>query len=300
MQRTVTGDLGNIVERCSEEGIEAPAIIVVGDVVTLREKLSWFERKPLFGKRIMVTRDRSQAKHTRAELERYGADVIEFPTIRILPVDDYGELDREIERLSSYDWVGFTSANGVRHVFARLEQLRLDTRAFYGVEVFAVGPATAAEARRRGLLVDFVPARYTTESAADELARFDPCIGEKKVLLLRADIASDAMVRRLRETGAETTEVAVYRVVPEEEVPARARQALSGGQVDIIMFTSSSTVKAFAHLTGRAGLTVPATVRFASIGPITTRTAEELGYKVSWEAEEYTIASLIDAMIASA
>jgi uroporphyrinogen III methyltransferase/synthase len=301
LQRTVTGNLSNIVDRCSKEGIEPPAIIIVGDVVTLREKLSWFERKPLFGKRIMVTRNRSQAKRTRAELERYGAEVIEFPTIRILPPADYGELDREINRLSSYDWVGFTSANGVRHVFARLEQLRLDTRVFYGVKVCAIGPATAAEARRHGLLVDFVPRRYTTESAADELARFDPEIGKKKVLLLRADIASDAMVRRLGETGAETTEVDAYRVVPEEDVPAaRARQALSDGEVDIVMFTSSSTVKNFVHLIGRAGLTVAPNVRFASIGPVTTRTVEELGFKVSCEADEHTIPSLIDAIIASA
>jgi uroporphyrinogen III methyltransferase/synthase len=299
-QRTVTGDLSNIVDRCSKEGIKAPVIIVVGDVVTLREKLSWFERKPLFGKRIMVTRNRSQARRTRAELERYGAEVIEFPTIRILPVADYGELDREINRLSSYDWVGFTSANGVRHVFARLEQLGLDTRAFYGVEVFAIGPATAEEARRHGLLVDFVPQCYTTEAAADELARFDPEMGNKKMLLLRADIAGDAMVRRLSETGAQITEVDAYRVVPEEQVPDRARQALSNGEVDVVMFTSSSTVKGFDHLVGQAGFTIPADVKLASIGPVTSRTVEELGYKVSVEADEHTIPALVDAIIGSA
>ena len=175
----------------------------------------------------------------------------------------------------------------------------MDARALCGVKVFAIGPATAAEAGRHGLLVDFVPKSYTTESAADELARFDPGIGEKKVLLLRADIASDAMVRRLRETGAEITEVDAYRVVPEEEIPAPARQALSDGEVDIVMFTSSSTVKGFVHLIERAGLTVPASVKLATIGPVTTRTVEELGYKVSLEADEHTVPSLIETIIAS-
>jgi uroporphyrinogen III methyltransferase/synthase len=298
-QRTVTGNLGNIVERCSKEKIEAPAIVVVGDVVTLRDKLNWFEGKPLFGKRIMITRDRSQAKRTSAELERYGAEVIEFPTIRIMPLADYAELDAEIAKLGSYDWAVFTSANGVRHFFARLDQLGLDTRAFADVKVCAVGPATAEEAKLHGLLVDCIPQQYTTESIADELARVDPEISKKKVLLPRADIATDALTRRLDEIGADATEVDVYRVVPEEDVPQRAADALSDGQVDIVLFTSSSTARNFARLTADAGITVHPNVKFASIGPVTTRTAEEIGYKICCEAEQHTIPCLIQTIISS-
>jgi uroporphyrinogen III methyltransferase/synthase len=296
-QKTVTGNLGNIVERCAENEIEAPAIIVVGDVVTLRDKLNWFETKPLFGKRIMVTRASEQAKETRAELERYGAEVIEFPTIRIVPLEDYRALDREIDRLGSYDWVVFTSANGVRHCFVRLERRGLDTRVFGGVNVCAVGPATAAEAKRYGLLVDSVPERYLTESIADELVRVDPDITRRKVLLLRADIASDVLTQRLKKIGADVTEIAVYRVVPEDDVPAPAAEALREGRVDVVLFTSSSTARNFARLIDQAGITVPATVKFASIGPVTSRTAQELGYTISREAKEYTIPGLIQTII---
>jgi len=298
-QRTVTGNLGNIVEQCSKESIEAPAIVLVGDVVTLRDKLSWFEGKPLFGKRIMITRDRAQAKRTSAELERYGAEVIAFPTIRILPLADYAELDAEIARLGSYDWTVFTSANGVRHFFARLDKLGLDTRAFAGVKVCAVGPATAEEAKLHGLLVDCIPQQYTTESLADELARVDPDISKNKVLLPRADIATDVLARRLNEIGADATEVDVYRVVPEEEVPELAAEALREGQVDIVLFTSSSTARNFARLTADAGITVHPNVKFASIGPVTTSSAVEIGYNICCEAEQHTIPCLIQTVISS-
>jgi uroporphyrinogen III methyltransferase/synthase len=296
-QKTVTGKLGNIVERCAQKEIEAPAIVIVGDVVSLRDKLNWFETKPLFGKRIMITRASEQAQETRRELERHGAEVIEFPTIRVSALDDYRALDREIDRFGSYDWVVFTSANGVRHCFARLEQRGLDTRVLGGVKVCAVGPGTAAEARRYGLLVDCVPERYLTESIADELVRVDPDITRRKALLLRADIATEALTQRLKKIGADVTEVAVYRVVPEGEVPAHVAEALREGRVDIVLFTSSSTVRNFAHLIGQAGIAVPATVKFASIGPVTTRTAQEQGYTITWEAKEYTIPGVIEAII---
>jgi len=296
-QKTVAGNLGDIVERCVQNEIVAPAIIVVGDVVSLRDKLNWFETKPLFGKRIMITRAIEQAQETRKELERYGAEVIEFPTIRIVPPEDYRALDRELDQLGSYDWVVFTSANGVRHCFARLERRGLDTRVFGGVQVCAVGPATAAEAKRYGLLVDSVPERYTTESIADELTRVDPDITRRKVLLLRADIATDALTQRLKKIGADVTEIAVYRVISEDEVPPPAAEALREGRVDIVLLTSSSTARNFARLTDQAGITVPATVKFASIGPVTTRTAEDLGYTISWEAREYTIPGLIQTII---
>jgi len=298
-QKTVTGNLGNIVERCTENEIEAPAIIIVGDVVSLRDKLNWFETKPLFGTRIMVTRATEQAKETRAELERYGAEVIEFPTIRIVPLEDYRAFDCEMDRLGSYDWVVFTSANGVRHCFARLEHRGLDTRVFGGVNVCAVGPATTADAKRYGLLVDSMPERYLTESIADELTRVDPDITRRKVLLMRADIATDALTQRLKKIGADVTEIAVYRVVPEDDVPAAAAEALREGRADIVLFTSSSTARNFARLIDQAGITPPRTAKFASIGPVTTRTAQELGYTIAWEAKEYTIPGLIQTIIST-
>jgi len=298
-QKTVTGNLGNIVEKCLEEQIEAPAIIVVGDVVSLRDRLSWFERKPLFGKRIVITRDRVQAEQTRRELEARGATVLEFPAIRIELLSDFTELENTIGKLSSFDWVVFTSANGVSHVFARLEERRLDARVFADVKICAIGPATAAEAKRHGILADCVPEQYMTESIADALVRFDPQIGQKRVLLLRADIAGDALDEKLRMAGADITKIAVYRIVPETEVPARAAEGLRTGEVDIVMFTSSSTVRNFARLTVQAGITVSPRVRFASIGPVTSRTAKEFGYPISWEAKEHTIPSLIDTIVSS-
>ena len=298
-QRAVTGNLGNIVERCARNGLEAPAIIIVGDVVSLRDKLSWFEGKPLFGRCVMITRDRSQAQRTRAELELYGAEVIEFPTIRIVPLADYRDLDEETGRINSYDWAVFTSANGVRHLFAHLEKRGLDTRVFGGVKVCAVGPATAAEAKRYGLLVDCVPQRYTTDSITDELVRFDPEMCKRRVLLLRADIAGDALTRRLRKIGADATEIAVYRVLPEREVSPHAVEALRSGRVDVVIFTSSSTARNFARLIAQAGITVPASVKFASIGPVTSQTLTELGYEVWCEAREFTIPGLIQTIISS-
>lgn len=293
-QRTVIGRLDNIVELA--RGVPPPALLVVGQVVALRDRLNWFEARPLAGRRILVTRTRSQAGELAALLAEEGAEAIEFPTISIEPVADAAALDAAL--LAAYDWIVFTSANGVQAAWARLAALGRDARAFAGARLCAIGPATAAELARRGLIADFVPAEYVAEAV---VAGLDVAAGQR-VLLPRADIARPDLAEGLRRRGARVDEVVAYRTRiagPADPRAAEIAAMLARGEIDALTFTSSSTVRGFAAALGLADGGRPrgwAWPRVACIGPITARTAREMGAPVDVVAETYTLPGLVAAL----
>lgn len=246
-------------------------------------------------KRVLVTRARAQAGELVRRLQELGAEAVLFPTIDIVPpADHYAALDTALRRLASFTWVVFTSVNGVEHVWRRLDRLGLDARAFGRAWLAAIGPATAEELRIRGLQTDIMPQRYVAEALLEALP--DPA--GQRLLLPRAAGAREALRTGLQAAGAEVVEAHAYRTVRAEPAPA-ALAALDAG-VDILTFTSSSTVRHFAAQVGRECLqTLAERACVATIGPITTGTARELGLRVDIEATEYTVAGLVDAIVAA-
>ena len=296
-QRVVTGTLADIVERVAAARLKSPALIVVGEVVALREQLKWFDQRPLFGKRVVVTRSREQASALTEKLEALGASVTEAPTIRIEDLADYAEVDSALRQLATYDWVVFTSVNAVQHVRRRLDVLGLDARAFGGVQLCAIGPATGAALRQFGLRPELVPERFVAESVVEAFAEHD--LAGKRVLLPRALEARELIPEKLAERGAHVDVVPVYRTVADERSADMLKQLVASGEVDVLTFTASSTVHNFVKLVGEeAAHALPAEVVCASIGPVTSRTAEEYGLTVAVEASEHTIDGLADALAA--
>lgn len=294
-QVTVTGTLADIETRVAEAGITNPAVLVVGDVVKLRGRLNWFETKPLFGKRVLITRTREQAGALAEAIAALGGEPWEFPTIRVLPPENWDAVDGALQRLDTYDWVIFTSANGVRFFLARLKELGRDVRAFGPARLCAIGPKTQAALERAGLSVDTVPELYRAEAIAAALR--DRILPGSRVLLPRADIARKVLAEALKGIGAEVTEVAVYRTVPVTEDAAPVREALEKGEIDVVTFTSSSTVRNFVSLLGPAD--APSLLNrclVASIGPVTSQAARDCGIRVDVEAKQYTIEGLVEAI----
>lgn len=290
-QRTVTGTLETLPAIAKEAGIGAPSLIVVGEVVSLRETLAWWDRRPLSGRRIVVTRARAQASDFAQALEALGAEVVQFPTIRIAPPEDEAPLLRAAATAGTFDWIVFTSVNGVERFWYALAQQRCDARALGGVRVCAIGPATAAELERRGVVPDVVPGEFVAEAAVQALASADELQG-RRILLPRADIARAALPEQLRGLGAEVVEVDAYTTVQDGTDAERVRGLLARGEVDVVTFTASSTVRNFVDLVGAQ----VGGAKVASIGPITSGTARELGLPVDVEAAEYTIPGLVRAI----
>ncbi|NLC77659.1 MAG: uroporphyrinogen-III C-methyltransferase [Clostridia bacterium] len=295
-QETLVGTLADIVEKAREAAFANPAIIIVGEVVTLREKLRWFEQKPLFGRRIVVTRAREQASALTSALEKLGAQVLEFPAIEIAPPLDWEPVDAAITALPEYQWIIFTSVNGVEQFFRRLLAVGQDVRSLYGLKICAIGPKTREALEKLALKVEYMPEEYVAEAIVEGLkGRVQP--GEK-VLLPRADIARKALPQALTELGAEVREVTVYRTVKSERKVDRLLSALRNKEIDLVTFTSSSTVRNFvAALPPEEKEPLMEGVRVASIGPITTKTARELGLEVDISAREYTIEGLVKAIL---
>ncbi len=300
-QEVLSATLGDVVEKVEKAQFKAPAIIVVGDAVTLRDSLAWFDAKPLFGKTIVVTRSREQASALSSRLEALGAETVEFPVIKPVarPVD--GDIAHAIDTLSGYDWVVFTSANGVSSFFAQLESQGKDARAFGGAKVCAIGPATAAALKGHGIVADIVPPRFVAESVAETLEGCDVGSGSR-VLVLRAAVAREALIETLREAGADVDVVAVYDTVKPQadEQVSLLKQRLEAGEIDAVTFTSSSTVRNFCDLIGDAVgkerfRDLMSGVACLSIGPVTSRTIVGEGLSVSVEAEEFTIPGLVTA-----
>ena len=297
-QRTVTGSLQDIVHKGREAGLRPPVVVVIGQVVGLRDGMMgdgirWFDNRPLFGKRVLVTRSRTQASALSEMLAAEGAEPIEVPTIEFASIDDYSRLDRAIASLGTYGWVIFTSANGVASFFNRLEVMGLDSRAFGGARVCAIGPATAASLARYGIKADYVPRQYVSEAIVRDMKLMN--VKGSSVLLPRADIGREELAEGLSELGAQVEQLPVYRTVMPHDSGEKARKLLQGGSIDLVTFASSSTVvNLLALLDGDASLLEG--VQVACIGPVTARTAHEKGLKVDVIAREYTIPGLVDAM----
>jgi uroporphyrinogen III methyltransferase/synthase len=298
-QRTVTGTLENIVDRVREAGLKPPAIILVGDVVCLREKLNWFEKKPLFGKRVIVTRAREQASGFLRQLTALGAECIQFPTIAVVPPEDWGPLDRAIQELATYQWLLFTSVNGVKFFFKRLEKSGKDTRALSGMKIGAIGPATAEALQGKGIHADLIPDEYRAEAVVSAFR------GTKakglRFLLPRAEKAREILPGELRKMGATVDVVTAYRTEKPANDTGRIRQLLRKGKVDLITFTSSSTVTNFAGMfpdeDRNQFIEWMSHLIVACIGPITARTAEKLGFSVDIIPGQYTIDALTESIV---
>ncbi|MBI4308288.1 MAG: uroporphyrinogen-III C-methyltransferase [Chloroflexi bacterium] len=293
-QRTVTGTLADIVERARAAGIRPPAITVVGEVVRLRERLRWFDNRPLFGRRVLVTRARTQASSLVELLAREGAEPVELAAIAIKPVEDTRELDRVAASVGDYNWVVFTSANGVDALFARLHAQGCDARAFGGTRVCAIGPATAEALARQGIRADLVPQEFVSEAVVEALAKAG--IAGARVLLPRADIAGEDLVEGLARLGARVRQVTAYRTVAPEEAAAEAKRLLADGHIDVVTFTSSSTVKNLVMLLKGDLRPVKGAV-VACIGPVTARAARETGLPVDIVAAEHTVRGLVRALV---
>ena len=296
-QEVVTGTLADLAEKC--RGMKPPALIVVGEVVALREKLRWFEAMPLSGRRILITRAREQASSFAQLLEAAGAEVMEFPTITFAPPESWGPLDAAIVRLREYQWIIFTSANGVRFFWERLQAAGRDVRDLFGMTVCAIGPATAAELQSLGVRADIVPAEFKAEALVEAIGTVAGADGLRgsRVLLARAAEAREVLPEELTRRGAQVDVVPAYRTVksaPDAEV---LRDMLREGKIHAVTFTSSSTVKHFLELVGEEAETLLKGVVVASIGPITAETAARHGIVSHIVPENYTIPTLAEALI---
>lgn len=295
-QVTISGTLNNIVDRVQAAGLKAPAIIVVGEVVNLRKSLKWFENRPLFGKRILVTRAREQASDLSRELVDLGADCLEYPMIQIAPINDFGPLDQAIETLSDYHWLIFTSVNGVNAFLGRLFKKGKDIRSVGHMKTAVIGPATQKKLLENGITSDIVPETYRAESIISAFSKED--IRGKRILLPRAREARPILPKELAKMGAMVDEVGVYRTQTVDENTDQLIKTLEEKRIDLVTFTSSSTAKNFKKLLPENRM--PAlmdNVAVASIGPITTQTATSLGFDVHMTAGTFTIPGLIQTIV---
>ncbi|MCF8142605.1 MAG: uroporphyrinogen-III C-methyltransferase [Deltaproteobacteria bacterium] len=293
-QATWVGTLENIGRIAEENRIRPPAIIVVGDVVRLREELNWFETKPLFGRRIVVTRAREQASEFRRTLETLGAETIEFPTIEVMPPESWEPMDRAIEHLNEYDWLVFTSVNGVRFFLERLEVAGKDVRDLKGIKIGVIGPKTAEVWERMGIRPDLMPAEYRAEAVVDAFK--EAGIGGANILIPRAARAREVLPDDLRKAGARVDVVHAYRTISPDHDTGSVRELLMKGSIDMVTFTSSSTVTNFVKMFEADGDQLQKwmeRVTVACIGPITAKTAEKNGFHASVIPGEYTIESMI-------
>ena len=295
-QQTVVGTLADITEKAEVAKLEPPTVIVVGEVVRLRPQLNWFEQRPLFGKRILMTRAKEQAAEMASLLASYGAEPVETPTIHIAEPADWAPVDQALADIQSYHWVIFTSVNGVSRFMARLKQRGLDARCLAGRTICCIGPRTAQELERFGIQADMIPDEYQAEGVLAALGGH-PLQGSR-VLIPRADVAREVLPEELRARGASVDVVPVYRtIVPKVDI-TQWRQQLANRDIHVVAFTSSSTVRNFVQLLGGAA-TAKDLLKFvavACIGPITAKTAQEYGLTVAILSRENTVPALAEAI----
>jgi uroporphyrinogen III methyltransferase / synthase len=290
-QETLTGTLQDIAQKAVANDFVAPAVAVFGDVVALRDKLNWYEKRPLLGKKIVVTRTRKQASTLSSKLRALGAHVIELPTIRIEPPSDLREFGELVQHAHIYDWIVFTSANGVEAFFDIFFKLYDDSREIGGARIAAIGPVTAQRVKDFHLHVDLQPKEFVAEEVVREFKK-QGSIENLRILLVRAEKARDVLPKEFSALGAIVDEAIAYRTVPETRDTSGARRQLAKDGADLITFTSSSTVENFLAL----GLPWPKGMQVASIGPITSQTARDNGLKIDVEAKRHDIDGLLDAI----
>jgi len=289
-QIVVTGTLRDIAGRVEEEKMKSPALVIIGEVVSLREKLNWYESLPLFGKRIVITRSSGQAGKLAALLDEMGAETVEIPVISIKSVDDYKTIDTAVERINDYDWLIFTSVNGVRMFFERFFLLN-DIRDLSGVKLAAIGPATKKELEALHVKVDFLPSEYVAECFTDEFIR-DYEIKERKFLLISSDKARDHILKTFTQLGGHCTALIGYKTSAGKLSREEFNEKINGLSIDWITFTSSSTVKNFFKLYGGKKR-----FKIASIGPVTSASVRDAGFSPDVEADEHTIPGLVKAIL---
>jgi uroporphyrinogen III methyltransferase/synthase len=295
-QETIEGTLGTIAERARQQDA---AMLVIGRVAGLRQHLRWFDDRPLFGRRIVVTRSREQAGELVERLEAHGAEAILSPTIRIAPPEDMAALQRACQEAGGYDWIVFTSANAVDSLMQQL-LAGSDVRELKGVRLCAIGPSSAQRLARYGVRIDLTPEEARSEAVVEALKATGPLAG-LRFLLPRADIAREILADQLRDAGGEVTEVVAYRTLPasaDRDGDQDIYRMLLDRQIDAVTFTSASTVQNFARLLGeeQAADLLNATV-VASIGPVTAEAAQQLGIATTVMPARYTIPDLVDALV---
>jgi uroporphyrinogen III methyltransferase / synthase len=295
-QEVLSGTLADIAEKARRDSLKPPVITVVGEVVRLREKLRWFDNRPLFGRGVLVTRAADQAGEFSEMLTRLGARVFECPTIRLVPPANYTELDGAIAALAGFDWLIFTSANAVRFFLARLTELGQDSRAIGRCRVCAVGPKTAAALLPFGIRADLVPADYKAEGVVATFREMG--VAGSRCLFPKADRARDVVPAGLVELGAEVVAPVAYCNVVPESLPQQVLEALEGGKIHCVTFTASSTAENLAAMLGENRLLkLLDGVAVAAIGPVTGKTCRELGLAVDIEPKEFTLAALTAEMV---
>lgn len=297
-QRTVVGTLETIKDIVRESGIKPPSLIIIGEVVKLRKTIDWFEKRPLFSKKILVTRTREQASQLVAELEEHGASCYECATIDIQPVDSYAILDAELERLEEYHWILFSSLNGITYFFKRLFAKGMDARNLRGPQIAAVGKSTAVLLANYGIKADLIPNEYTSEGLAESL--LDLGVEGRNILIPRAEKGREILPETLRGAGAQVTIAPVYQNVLPENRKDDLRRELAAG-VDVLTFTSSSTVRNFLTMLAAESdeelKELLKDVKIAAIGPITAKTVTDNGLEVDIMPEEHTIEAMATAIV---
>ena len=295
-QQVIHGTAATLADVARARGLRPPAVVVIGEVVRLAPELGWFERRPLFGRRIVVTRARAQAGAFASLLEEQGGEVVALPTIATVPPERWDAVDAALATLGSYRWLVLTSQNGAEVFFDRLRALGRDVRELAGVRIAAIGPQTAAAVEARGLRVALVPTEYRAEAVGDALVAAG--VAGERVLLARAAAARNVLPERLAAAGARVDEVALYRTVVPPEAAAAAALFAGDRKPDLVTFTSSSTVTHFASLfPGHDLARVFDGVAVGCIGPITAATARDLGLRVDVEPETYTIPAFAAAIV---
>lgn len=293
-QMVLRSTLGELAAAVAAAKLRPPVIFIVGEVVDLAPTLSWFDRRPLFGKRVLVTRPLAQADALRAPLEELGAEVLAQPAIAIEPPDSWEAVDKALTSLDLYDWIAFSSVNGVRAFLGRLPELGLDVRAFGNVRLAAIGPGTADELARFHLRADVVPDVHEAEALAQALiARIAERPIKNRVLLVRASRGREVLAEQLLAAQAHVEQVVVYRSVdlhtPDPAIAAQLRE----GRIDWVTITSSAIARSAARLFGED----LRQAKLASISPITSATLRELGFEPAAEAETYTMQGVVDAIL---
>jgi uroporphyrinogen III methyltransferase/synthase len=299
-QETVVGTLETIARMTKQSSERRPAVLIVGRVAALREHLQWFDSRPLFGKRIVVTRPRDQAAELIERIESMGAEAVEAPMIRVIPPDDYGPLDAACRDVATFDLIVFSSANAADSFVRRLLAGPLDLRALKGVTLCAVGPATAERLARYGLKIDLTPAEYRAESLVHAISETRDVRG-LRILLPRADIGRETVADELRKQGALVTEVVAYRTVPaehEREGEPDIYRMLLERRIDVVTFTSASAVHHFVKALGAdQAADLLQTTLVASIGPVTAEAAARCNIQTTIMPSQYTVTALVEAIV---
>jgi uroporphyrinogen III methyltransferase / synthase len=294
-QRVVTGTLEDIYSKVVEAGIKSPAVIVVGRVVELGNKLKWFPRGRLAGKKVIVTRSREQASVLVERIEELGGEALEMPSIKIVEPENQNLIDPVFNAIEDFKWIVFTSVNGVKAFFERMSAKRIDIRRILGAKFCAVGEATAQELRKYQLFADYMPEKYTTEYLLEGM--LERILPGEKVLLARADIGSKELSKGLRQKGIDFVDLTVYKTVSENMSSRDWLEIVQEEKPDFITFASSSTVRNFLACIGNENIDSIKDIKVVCIGPVTAKTAEDMGLKVSAVADVYTIDGLVKKLV---